>query len=513
MVGQLYYLTGSLRAPETGIVAGGPFFCIVLLLHTSGRTISWSNYQEMLIHQRTLDKEVSLQGTGLHTGKKCMITFKPAPVNYGYRFVRTDIENCPEIPALIDYVVDVCRGTTIEFEGNKVHTTEHVLAALYGLEIDNCRIEMSGPEPPVMDGSSREFAQALKSAGLAEQDEPKNYLVIDETIEYHDAENKVDIVALPLDGFRSTVMVDYKNPALGSQHSGIFNLEKEFLNDFAPCRTFCFLSEVEELATIGIIKGGDLDNAVVIVDKKMTDTELDNLAKKIGIDSSRLVLGENGILNNRELRFENEPARHKLLDLIGDIALLGMPVKAQILAARPGHASNVEFVKLLKKYADRNRLARQFQHEKKSGVIFDINAIQKILPHRYPFLLIDKIVEFKLDDKIVSIKNVTMNEEFFQGHFPGNPIMPGVLIVEAMAQTGGIMMLNGNDNIGNMQVYFMGIDKARFRKPVIPGDTLVIEAVMKSRRRSVCQFDAKAYVRGDLVCEASLMATVVEKKD
>ena len=467
----------------------------------------------MLIHQRTLEQEVSLQGTGLHTGKECMITFKPAPVNYGYRFVRTDIENCPEIPAIIENVVDVCRGTTIEFEGNKVYTTEHVLAALYGLQIDNCKIEMSGPEPPVMDGSSVQFAKALVSAGLAEQDEPKNYLVIDETIEFHDPENNVDIVALPLDGFRATVMVDYKNPALGSQHSGLFDLEKEFLNDFAPCRTFCFLSEVEELANIGIIKGGDLDNAVVIVDKKMSGAELATLAEKIGVESSQLTLGENGILNNRTLHFKNEPARHKLLDLIGDIALLGMPLKAQILAARPGHASNVEFVKQLKKYADRNRLARQFQHEKKSGVIFDINAIQKILPHRYPLLLIDKIVEFTLDEKIVSIKNVTVNEEFFQGHFPGNPIMPGVLIVEAMAQTGGIMMLNGSDNMNDMQVYFMGIDKARFRKPVVPGDTLVIEAIMKSRRRNVCQFDAKAYVRGDLVCEASLMATVIEQKD
>ena len=465
----------------------------------------------MLIHQRTLQKEVSLWGTGLHTGKECMITFKPAPVNYGYRFVRTDIENSPEIPALIENVIDVLRGTTIGLNDVKVHTTEHVLGALYGLQIDNCRIELSGPEPPVMDGSSAPFAKALMEAGFQEQDEPKNYLVIDETIEYHDAENGVDIVALPLDDFRMTVMVDYKNPALGSQHSGLFNLETEFVKDFSPCRTFCFLSEVEALANQGIIKGGDIDNAIVIIDKTMQKEELDALGLKLGIDSEHLVLGENGILNNRELRFKNEPARHKLLDLLGDIALLGMPVRAQVLAARPGHASNVEFVKQLKKYADRNKLARQYQHDKKAGVIFDINAILNILPHRYPFLLIDKIVEFKLDEKIVSIKNVTMNEPFFQGHFPGNPIMPGVLILEAMAQTGGIMMLNGNDKIKESVVYFMGIDKARFRKPVLPGDTLVIEAIMTNMRRSVCQFDAKAYVRGELVCEASLMATVVSK--
>ena len=465
----------------------------------------------MLIHQRTLQKEVSLWGTGLHTGKECMITFKPAPVNYGYRFVRTDIENSPEIPALIENVIDVLRGTTIGLNDVKVHTTEHVLGALYGLQIDNCRIELSGPEPPVMDGSSAPFAKALMEAGFQEQDEPKNYLVIDETIEYHDAENGVDIVALPLDDFRMTVMVDYKNPALGSQHSGLFNLETEFVKDFSPCRTFCFLSEVEALANQGIIKGGDIDNAIVIIDKTMDKGELDSLGKKLGIEIEHLVLGENGILNNRELRFKNEPARHKLLDLLGDIALLGMPVRAQVLAARPGHASNVEFVKQLKKYADRNKLARQYQHDKKAGVIFDINAILNILPHRYPFLLIDKIVEFKLDEKIVSIKNVTMNEPFFQGHFPGNPIMPGVLILEAMAQTGGIMMLNGNDKIKESVVYFMGIDKARFRKPVLPGDTLVIEAIMTNMRRSVCQFDAKAYVRGELVCEASLMATVVSK--
>ena len=465
----------------------------------------------MLIHQRTLLKEVSLSGRGLHTGKECLITFKPAPVNYGYRFIRTDIENSPEILALIENVIDVLRGTTIGLNDVKVHTTEHVLGALYGLQIDNCRIELSGPEPPVMDGSAHPFAVALLEAGFLKQDEPKNYLVIDETIEYHDAENSVDIVALPLDDFRMTVMVDYKNPALGSQHSGLFNLETEFVKDFSPSRTFCFLSEVEALANQGIIKGGDIDNAIVIIDKTMHKEELDALGTKLGIDSEHLVLGENGILNNRELRFQNEPARHKLLDLLGDIALLGMPLRAQVLAARPGHASNVEFVKQLKKYADRNKLARQYQHDKKAGVIFDINAILNILPHRYPFLLIDKIVEFKLDEKIVSIKNVTMNEPFFQGHFPGNPIMPGVLILEAMAQTGGIMMLNGNDKIKESVVYFMGIDKARFRKPVLPGDTLVIEATMTNMRRSVCQFDAKAFVRGELVCEASLMATVVSK--
>ncbi len=466
----------------------------------------------MLIYQRTIKKEVSIFGTGLHTGQECMITFKPAPENYGYRFVRTDLPNSPEIPADIDHVVDIRRGTTIGVGEAKVHTTEHVLASLYGLQIDNCRIELTGPEPPVCDGSAKMFADALVAVGFENQSEPKNYLVIDETVHYHNPEKQIDIVALPLDDFRVTVMVDYNNPALGSQHTGLFNLAEEFVKDYASARTFCFLSEVADLANQGLIKGGDVENAIVIIDKHLSQSELDNLAQKISKSGMKLELGENGILNGKTLRFKNEPARHKLLDLMGDLALIGMPIKAQILAARPGHAANVEFVKKLRKLVEKNKLARKFQHEKKAGVVFDSNAIQRILPHRYPFILIDKIIEFKLDEKIVAVKNVTINEPFFQGHFPGNPVMPGVLILEAMAQSGGILLLNGNENMDEKLVFFMGIDKARFRKPVLPGDTLVIESNMKSRRRNVCQFTSQAFVRGDLVCEAELMATIVDKK-
>ncbi len=466
----------------------------------------------MLIYQRTIKKEVSIFGTGLHTGQECMITFKPAPENYGYRFVRTDLSNSPEIPADIDHVVDIHRGTTIGVGEARVHTTEHVLASLYGLQIDNCRIELTGPEPPVCDGSAKMFADALSAAGFENQSAPKNYLVIDETVHFHNAEKQIDIVALPLDDFRITVMIDYNNPALGSQHTGLFNLEEEFVKDYAPARTFCFLSEVADLANQGLIKGGDVENAIVIIDKHLSQAELDDLSHKISKSGVKLELGENGILNGKALRFKNEPARHKLLDLMGDLALIGMPIKAQILAARPGHAANVEFVKKLRKLVERNKLARKFQHEKKAGVVFDSNAIQRILPHRYPFILIDKITEFKLDEKIVAIKNVTINEPFFQGHFPGNPVMPGVLILEAMAQSGGILLLNGNENIDEKLVFFMGIDKARFRKPVLPGDTLVIESHLKSRRRNVCQFTSQAFVRGDLVCEAELMATIVDKK-
>jgi UDP-3-O-[3-hydroxymyristoyl] N-acetylglucosamine deacetylase/3-hydroxyacyl-[acyl-carrier-protein] dehydratase len=463
----------------------------------------------MLIQQRTIQKDISLSGTGLHTGCKSTITFKPAPENYGYRFVRTDMDGSPEIKADIDHVVDIRRGTTIQQGDAKVHTTEHVLSALYGLEIDNCMMELDGPEPPVLDGSSKPFVDVLLKVGFQQQDAPKDYLVIDETIQYHDEEHQVDIVALPLDDFRITVMIDYNNPALGSQHSGLFNLEKEFAKDFSPCRTFCFLSEVEELASQGLIKGGDIESAIVIVDKEMSDVELKHLGKKLGKNVG-LTLGENGILDNKKLRFKNEPARHKLLDMIGDLALIGAPIKAQILAARPGHAANVEFVRKLRKLMDKKKITKRYQHERKAGVVFDAVAIQKILPHRYPFIMIDKIIDFKLDEKVVAVKNVTINEPFFQGHFPGNPVMPGVLILEAMAQAGGIILLNGN-NIANQMVFFMSIDNAKFRKPVVPGDELVIEATMTSRRNKTCKFNAKAFVRGELVSEADLMAAVVDK--
>lgn len=466
----------------------------------------------MIINQRTIKTEVSLSGIGLHTGEACQITFKPAPENTGYRFVRTDLPDCPEIPADIDHVIDIRRGTTIGIGDARVHTTEHVLSALYGLLIDNCRIELTGPEPPVCDGSSKPFVDALIAAGFETQTAPKNFLVIEEMIEYQDEARGVHIVALPLDDFRITIMIDYNNTALGSQHTGLFNIEKEFATEFAPCRTFCFLSEVADLATQGLIKGGDIDNAVVIVDRQMTTAELSDLSHQLGRTGAAFELGANGILNSRELRFKNEPARHKLLDMVGDLALLGMPIKAQILGARPGHAANVAFVRQLRKLVEKNKITRRYQYESKAGVVFDAAAIQRILPHRYPFLLVDKIIEFKPGERIVAVKSVTINEPFFPGHFPGNPVMPGVLILEAMAQSGGIMMLEGNEDLTEKLVYFLGIDKARFRKPVVPGDELVIESVLKSRRRNVCQFNAQAFVRGELVCEAELMATIVDKR-
>ena len=464
----------------------------------------------MLEQQITIKKSVSMSGIGLHTGTECHMTFKPAPENYGIRFIRADLGGKPEIPAIADNVIDVSRGTTIGIGEAKVHTIEHVLAAIAGLQIDNIKIELDGIEPPVGDGSSLPYVKVLQKAGFEQQEAPKDYLVIDKTVMYHDEEKNIDIVALPLDNYRVTVMVDYQNPALGSQHTGLFDFEKEFVKEFSAARTFCFLSEVEELADQGLIRGGDLDNAVVIVDHKPSDKELKALGDKIGIEEE-FILGDNGILNNKLLRYKNEPVRHKLLDLIGDLVLIGAPIKAQILAARPGHRANVEFAKQVRKLYQQKKLVKKFQLVKKEGVVFDSAAIEKILPHRYPFLLVDKIVELEMDKKVVGLKSVTMNEPFFPGHFPGNPIMPGVLIIEAMAQTGGVLLLNSIPNPAEKLVYFMQINNAKFRKPVVPGDQLVMEVVLESQKRSIVMMKGKAYVNDVLVAEADFMAGVVDR--
>ena len=464
----------------------------------------------MLVQQRTIKQPISLSGVGLHTGSISTMTFRPAPENSGIRFRRIDMGGTPEIPANVDHVVDISRGTTIGIGEARVHTIEHVMAALVGLQVDNVLIDIDANEPPIGDGSSKPYVDALMSAEFEKQDAPKDYLIIDQTVTYHNEEKKVDIVALPLDDYRLTVMVDYFNPALGSQHTGLFNLEKEFVTEFAPCRTFCFLHEVEMLHSAGLIKGGNLDNAIVIVDRDLPDEEIKRISSKLGIGES-VILGTNGVLNNKSLHFRNEPARHKLLDLMGDLALIGVPLKAQILAARPGHASNIEFARQIRKLYQQKKLIRKYQHERKEGVVFDINAIKKILPHRYPFLLVDKITDFKVDESVVGVKNVTTNEPFFEGHFPGQPVMPGVLIIEAMAQTGGILLLNGVENPGDKLVFFMSINNAKFRKPVVPGDQLVFELKMVNRKSKICVMAGKAFVDGVLVAEAELMVSIIDR--
>lgn len=465
--------------------------------------------------QRTIKHPSKLEGVGLHTGNVCTLEFHPAPENYGIRFVRTDVEGSPEIPAIVDFVSDISRGTTLTNNGASVHTVEHVLAAVVGLEVDNVRIELRGNEPPIGDGSAEPYVQTLLAGGFQDQTALRSYLVIDETVQYSNEAKGVEMVALPLAGdFRMTVMVDYHNPALGSQHTGLFSLEKEFIPEFASARTFCFLHEVEMLREHGLIKGGNLENAIVIVDRELQQDEIDRMADKLGIQGS-VILGTSGVLNNGSLRFKNEPARHKLLDLLGDLALVGAPMQAQILAARPGHASNVEFARKLRKLLEKKSLVKRYNPGASKSMVFDITAIERILPHRYPMLLVDRIIEMDIsgeNDRIVGLKNVTYNEPFFQGHFPKRPVMPGVLILEAMAQTGGMLLLNSVQDAENKLIFFMSIDKAKFRKPVIPGDQLIFELSMLRKRGKTFQMAGKAMVDGQLVAEAELMAAIVDKE-
>ncbi len=467
----------------------------------------------MLTKQRTIAKTVSISGIGLHTGNPSTMTFRPAPENYGIRFKRSDLSGSPEILADIDHVTDISRGTTIAVGDAEVRTTEHVLAAIMGCEIDNLVVELTTNEPPVIDGSSKAFVDMILEAGFTEQNEPKDYLVIENTIHYRSEGNDVDIVAFPLDDFKVTVMIDYKNPALGSQYTALFNMQKEFATEFAPARTFCFLHEVEELYDQGLIKGGKFDNAVVIVDRHVPQAELEALMAKLGIKDT-VILGENGILNNKELRFKNEPARHKVVDLIGDLALIGAPIKGHIMAARPGHKSNIEFVKMLRNLYKQNRLKMKYQLQKSSDVVFDINAIKKMLPHRYPFLLVDKVVEIELGKRIVGVKNVTVNEPFFEGHFPQKPIMPGVLIIEAMAQTGGLLIFSELEDYEKKLAYFTSIDKAKFRKQVIPGDQLFFVVEIINRKRNIFKLKARAYknsINGELAAEAEIMTAIANE--
>ena len=459
--------------------------------------------------QTTIKKSVSLSGVGLHTGQEVTMTFNPALENHGIKFQRIDLPGQPIIDADVDNVTDLSRGTTLEQNGGKVCTVEHVMAAVAGLEIDNCLVQVNAVETPIMDGSSQFFIKALKSAGIIEQEIDREYFAIPQNIYYNEDDRSVEMIAMPLDDYRLTVMVDYNSPVLGSQHASITSL-KEFEKEISSCRTFCFLHELEMLYNNNLIRGGDLNNAIVIVDRVVKEEELDGLAKMF--NKPKVEVKKEGILNNVELHFHNEPARHKLLDLIGDLALIGTPIKAQIMAARPGHAANIAFGKKIKALIKKTRNQVNVpKYDPNQTPLYNTQDIAKILPHRSPFLLVDKVMEMG-KSHMIAIKNVTYNEPFFPGHFPGNPVMPGVLIIEAMAQAGGVLVLSQVEDPENYNTYFMKIDNAKFKEKVLPGDTLVFRLDMIGPpRRGICIMKGSAFVGDKLVCEAELMAQISKK--
>ena len=462
--------------------------------------------------QRTLKEAVKLSGVGLHTGEKVQVEIVPAKENHGYKFQRVDLEGEPTINADCDLVVATDRGTTLEQNGARVYTTEHLLAALYGCRVDNALIKIDGPEIPIMDGSSAPFVEAIEAVGYQNQDAERVYLELDENIAWEDVDKGIEFLAVPDMNYRLTVMVDYNSPVLGTQHATMYNLD-EFKGEISKCRTFVFLRELEFLAKNNLIKGGDLDNAIVLVEREnVSQEELDRLAKLLGKEDLDIRIEGRGVLNTMKLQFENEPARHKLLDIVGDLALVGKPIKAHILGARPGHSGNVRFAKVLKQYMkSKAKAGRKFDLEKKP--LYDINDIEKMLPHRYPFLMVDKIMEIH-EESIIGVKNITMNEPIFTGHFPGNPVFPGVLQIEAMAQVGGIFALSKVDDPHLYSTYFMKIDNVKFKQKVLPGDTVVFELKLLSPiRRGLVNMGGMGYVNGQPVVEAEMLAQVVKDKE
>ncbi|MGG9970443.1 bifunctional UDP-3-O-[3-hydroxymyristoyl] N-acetylglucosamine deacetylase/3-hydroxyacyl-ACP dehydratase [Ferruginibacter sp. SUN002] len=458
--------------------------------------------------QHTLASAISISGTGLHTGINVDMTLKPANVGFGYQFQRIDLPGMPIIKADCDLVTDTSRGTTLEVNEVKVSTVEHILAALVGMGVDNCLIELNGPEVPIIDGSSNPFVEIIDEAGVIEQDAAKIWYTIDTNFSYYDETKRVEITALPSTDFKVTTLIDFNSPVLGTQHAGLKTI-REFKSEIAPCRTFCFLHELELLLEHNLIKGGDINNAIVVVDKPVTDEEMSRLAKAFGRD--KVEVKSEGYLNNLELRFPNEPARHKLLDVIGDLALIGYPIKAHIIANRPGHSSNVAFAKQIKQYIKKNKHTKDVPiYDPNQPAIYNLQQIEQTLPHRYPFLLVDKIIELT-EKQIVGIKNVTFNEFFFQGHFPGNPVMPGVLQIEALAQTGGILCINAMPE-GKYDTYFIKIDNCKFKQKVVPGDTMLLKMeLLEPIRRGICIMRGSVYVGNKLCTEADLTAQLVKR--
>lgn len=458
--------------------------------------------------QRTIKREISLTGTGLHTGVQVTLTFKPAPVDHGYKFQRTDIEGQPIIPALAEYVVDTSRGTTIGRGDVRVSTIEHVMAAIYSQGIDNILIQIDGPETPIMDGSSTEFLKVIKEAGIEEQEADRQYFVVKDNIRYINEERGIEIMAYPDNKFSIDVLIDFNSKVLGQQFASINDIS-EFEENVSMCRTFVFAHELIPLFKMNLIKGGQLDNAIVIVENKITQEEFDHIAD---VCNKPRVTSREGILND-DLKFDNEPARHKLLDIIGDLALSGKMIKGKFIAKKPGHFANTEFAKLIRqcvKFEQKNGVAPIYQPDKKP--IYDINDIMKLLPHRPPFLLVDKIIDIT-ETSVVGVKCVTMNEPFFVGHFPEEPVMPGVLQIEAMAQVGGILALKDLENPKEWSTYFLKIDNVKFKRKVVPGDTLLFQLeLLAPIRRGLCHMRGQVFVGTSLAMEAEMMAQIAHNK-
>lgn len=461
----------------------------------------------MADNQKTIKTALTFSGKGLHTGLESVMTVNPAPEGHGIVFKRTDLDGQPEIPALCDYVTDTSRGTTIERAGARVSTIEHIMASLWALGVDNALIEINAPETPIMDGSAKKYAEEIEKVGLDEQNAPRQYYEVSEKAEFIFSDDK-SIVIYPDSKFSVSAHVDYNSSIIGNQYASYSNND-DFAKGIAPCRTFVFLRELEPLIAANLIKGGDLDNAIVVADDNTTQADVERLAK---VFDKKDIEINGGYINNIALRFPNEIARHKLLDIIGDLALLGVRIKGSVIATRPGHFVNTETAKELKKLVKRDSGKPAHKYNPLDTPVYDINQIKGILPHRPPFLLVDKIIHID-DSSVAGIKNVTMNEPFFVGHFPEEPVMPGVLIVEAMAQCGGILALHNVADPENYSTYFMKIDNVRFKNKVVPGDTLQFELKLAEPiRRGIVVMDAKTYVGGRLTTEAQLMAQIIRNK-
>ena len=460
--------------------------------------------------QRTLAKEISLNGKGLHTGNSVIITFKPAPVNHGYKFCRVDLPGKPLIDALAEHVTDTSRGTTLVQNNATVSTIEHVMAAFHGMRVDNALIELNGPEAPVMGGSAWKFVEAIKEAGIVNQREDRNYFVVKQKITFSDEEHGVDLIVYPDDHFSVNVLIDYNSKILGNQYSILDSID-DFEEKISKSRTFVFFHELEPLFNKGLIKGGDLDNAIVILEKEVEQAEIDRIAKlfnRPGINTHTA-----GILNNTELRYPNEPARHKLLDIMGDIALVGHPIKGKIVATRPGHYANTRLAKIIRQEMKKALSKHDIPvYDASQPPVFTVEEIKKRLPHRFPFLLVDKIIALD-ESSIVGIKNVTFNESFFQGHFPDEPVMPGVMLVEALAQTGGLLVLSSLEDPEKYSTYFLKIDKLKFKQKVVPGDTVILKMELADvMRRGIVTMFGQAFVGNKLVLEGEMTAQIVKNK-